>query len=63
MQRDYFWPSQLTDRSQPSVWEEDGKTDMWERANTKVKQILSEHNPSYLSDSDDARIRNTFNIL
>jgi len=45
MQRDYFWPSKLTDRQQPSVWEEQGSLDMWQRANTRVKEILAEYQP------------------
>ncbi len=63
MQRDYFWPSALTDRQAPAVWEEDGALDMWHRANVKVKQILDEHKPTYLDPSIDAKLRQDFNIL
>ena len=62
MQRDYFWPSQLTDRQQPSAWEEQGSTDMWQRANSKVKDILSTHKPDYVGVSD-RKIRNNYPIL
>ena len=62
MQRDYFWPSTLTDRQQPAAWEEGGKEDMWQRANTKVKEILKTHQPDY-SGKNDSRIRNTYPIL
>ncbi|MFK8081410.1 MAG: trimethylamine methyltransferase family protein [Granulosicoccus sp.] len=63
MQRDYFWPSALSDRQQPAVWEEDGAKDMWQRANVKVRQILQNHHPAYLSDENDRKIRDYFKIL
>jgi len=63
MQRDYFWPSALTDRQAPAVWEEDGALDMWQRANTKVREILAEHKPTYLELDVDSRIRQDYNIL
>jgi len=63
MQRDYFWPSTLTDRQQPSAWEEAGGMDMWQRANEKVRKVLNEHQPQYLSAEADERIRNHHTIL
>lgn len=63
MQRDYFWPSTLTDRQQPAVWEEDGAKDMWQRANTRVRQILNDHHPEYLSAEIDKKIRQRYEIL
>ena len=63
MQRDYFWPSALTDRQAPVVWEEDGALDMWQRANTKVREILTEHKPTYLEPDIDSKIRKDYNIL
>ncbi|WP_219988851.1 trimethylamine methyltransferase family protein [Leucothrix pacifica] len=63
MQRDYFWPSKLTDRQQPSVWEEQGSLDMWQRANTRVKEILAEHQPVYIRPETDAEIRRKYKIL
>lgn len=63
MQRDYFWPSKLTDRQQPAVWEEQGSLDMWQRANTRVKEILEEHQLEYLSPEADAEIRRKYKIL
>ena len=63
MQRDYFWPSKLTDREQPAVWEEQGTTDMWHRANVRVREILAEHQPEYLNAEADRAIRGRFNIL
>lgn len=62
MERDYYWPSKLTDREQPSIWQEQGATDMWQRANTQVRKILDNYYPNYLEDSIDRKIRSTFNI-
>lgn len=62
MQRDYFWPSTLTDRQQPAAWEEDGRQDMWQRANSKVKEILETHQPDYTGDND-SKIRDRYPIL
>lgn len=63
MQRDYFWPSDLSDRQQPAVWEEQGATDMWQRANEKVRRILAEHHPDHLSLEADKKIRAQHKIL
>ena len=63
MQRDYFWPSSLTDRSAPAVWEEQGAKDMWRRANEKALEILGAHHPDYLDDVADQAIRSKYNIL
>ena len=63
MQRDYFWPSSLSDRQQPAAWEEDGAKDMWQRANDKVRSILKDYQPDYLDAEADARIRRDYNIL
>ncbi len=63
MQRDYFWPSTLTDRQQPVAWQEGGSQDMWQRANVKVREILAQHKPEHLSTSADAKIRDRYNIM
>ncbi len=63
MQRDYFWPSPLSDRQQPAVWEEQGATDMWQRANQKVKDLLKQEQPEYIDKASDDRIRDAYSIL
>jgi len=63
MQRDYFWPSDLSDRQQPVAWEEGGAMDMWQRANGKVREILATHKPDYVSKEIDRHIRSRHNIL
>ena len=62
MERDYFYPS-LADRSEPRTWAEDGAKDAWAIANERVRAILAEHDPAYLSTDQDAAIRNQFKIL
>jgi len=62
MQRDYFWPTTLSDRQAPSAWEEGGASDMWQRANVRVRDILEQHKPDYLSSEADQRIRRSYNI-
>jgi len=63
MQRDYFWPSKLTDRASPTVWQEEGATDMWQRANLQVREILDQHHPEYIDHSAEQKIRSKYNIL
>lgn len=62
MERDYFYPS-LADRSEPKTWEENGARDARAVARDRVRQILANHHPEYLSAAQDADIRNKFNIL
>lgn len=62
MQRDHFYPS-LADRLEPRTWEQSGKQDMWQRANQRVRDILSTHHPVYLPSDVDARIQQHYKIL
>ena len=62
MERDYFYPK-IADRDAPVIWDENGRPDVWSRARTKVRQVLSDHHPTYLSPDIEARIRGEFNIL
>lgn len=62
MQRDYFWPTTLSDRQQPSAWEEGGSSDMFQRANVGVREILANHNPEYLASDAEQKIRRDYNI-
>jgi trimethylamine--corrinoid protein Co-methyltransferase len=62
MERDYFYPD-IADRSEPRTWAETGSTSAWERANIKAKHLLSEHQPTYLTDAQETAIRAEFNIL
>ncbi|MDH3219514.1 MAG: trimethylamine methyltransferase family protein [Gammaproteobacteria bacterium] len=62
MERDYFYP-RLGDRLEPTAWAEAGAQDAWQRANTEVRKILAGHDPEYLDQAVDAKIRARFNIL
>jgi len=62
MERDYFYPS-LADRDDPRTWQERGAQDARARARERVRQVLRDHRPVYLSDAQDREIRNKFNIL
>lgn len=61
MERDYVYP-ELSDRNPPITWSEEGRPDIWQRANKRAKQILAEYHPSYLSSETDRKIRELFPI-
>lgn len=62
MQRDYFYPK-LADREDPRMWGDNGAQDMWQRAQTKAREVLASHKPQYLDAAADKEIRARFNIL
>ncbi len=59
MQRDHFYPK-LADRQDPRTWEGMGKEDLWQKANRQAREILSTHQPRYLSTVADQKIKNEF---
>lgn len=61
MKRDYVYP-EVGDRLSPKDWAEQGSTDIVERANEKVREILSSHYPSHIRDDVDAQIREQLTI-
>ncbi|MEM9475778.1 MAG: trimethylamine methyltransferase family protein [Pseudomonadota bacterium] len=62
MERDYFYPS-LADRDDPRSWSDKGAPDAWRYARNRVREILENHHPAYLSTAQDDAIRRRFNIL
>ncbi|MGB3146821.1 MAG: trimethylamine methyltransferase family protein, partial [Paracoccaceae bacterium] len=62
MERDYFYPS-LASRTEPRTWAESGAKDAWTVARERVRAILADHHPAYLSGAQDEAIRDRFNIL
>lgn len=44
------WVPELTDRRNWEAWEADGAKDVRQRARERVRKILEEHNPQYVSD-------------
>ncbi len=61
MQRDYVYP-QVGDRTSPKEWAELGSTDVIQRSQAVVKQILSSHFPRYIDDVTDSELRKKFPI-
>ena len=62
MERDYHYPT-LADRDSPGAWAEAGSEDAWTRARRRARAILSEHDPRYLSDAQEAAIRARFPVI
>ena len=52
----------MADRRTPGEWEASGKEDIYKKAHTKVKHVLSSHYPEYINPTADARIRDKFPI-
>jgi len=61
MQTEYHYPS-LSDRETPSVWEQKGSKDIFERAREYVAKVLAEHHPGYIDRRLDEKIRSHFDI-
>ncbi|MEQ8651156.1 MAG: trimethylamine methyltransferase family protein [Kiloniellales bacterium] len=61
MRSDYVYPT-LADRQSVQDWMEAGATPIWERACTRVRQILAAEPPAHLSAEAEARIRAAFPI-
>ena len=62
MQRDYVYPT-LADRLEPDAWAESGSTDAYERARQAVAAVLEDHQPNYIDEATDQRIRHSLPIL
>ncbi len=61
MKRDYVYPA-VGDRLSPKDWAEQGSTDVVQRAQEKVRQILSSHYPAHIPDHVDEQIREQLTI-
>ena len=62
MQSEYFYPD-FSDRTSPTVWEEQGKPVLLEQAVRRKRDILANHVPGHVSDEIDARVRAEFPIF
>ncbi|MEM1131242.1 MAG: trimethylamine methyltransferase family protein, partial [Pseudomonadota bacterium] len=62
MERDYLYPK-LANRDSPAMWNKGGTPDAWQTAREKAEEILENHQPDYLGNACDQRIRSRFNIL
>ena len=61
MQSEYIYPD-FADRSSPTVWEEEGKPVMLQKAIEKKRAILAGHFPNHVSDRIDDEVRAKFPI-
>ena len=62
MERDYFYPK-YGNRIEPTTWAEEGARDISQEANDRVRTVLKNHQPEYLSPELDRKIRDNFKIL
>ncbi|EFL88047.1 trimethylamine methyltransferase family protein [Ahrensia sp. R2A130] len=62
MERDYFYTS-LADRLESRTLAENGAKDAWTVARERVRDVLANYHPDYLSSDQDAAIRRRFDIL
>ena len=62
MESEYLYP-EVSDRRAASDWEAGGSPDIRERAEARVREILSSHYPSYIDPRLDEEIRRRFPIL
>ncbi len=62
MERDYFYPS-LADREEPRTWAANGGKDAWTVAHERAREILSTHQPTYLTQEQESAIKARFHIL
>lgn len=61
MNSEFVYP-QLMDRERTDTWENEGKTDLLERAREKATRILDSHFPNYFGGAD-AQVRAEFPIV
>jgi trimethylamine--corrinoid protein Co-methyltransferase len=62
MQSEYIYPD-FSDRTSPTVWEEQGKPVLLHQALEKTREILARPAPRHVSDEIDARLRSGFPIF
>ena len=62
MQSEFLYPN-ISDRSSPGIWEEEGSKDILDHAHKRVWEILSSHYPDHLDHDLDNRIRERYPIL
>jgi len=61
MQTEYLYP-EIADRLTPGAWQEMGGENLYEQAHHRLKEMMSNYYPQYISASADARIRERFPI-
>ena len=61
MQKDYVYP-EVGDRSSPKEWAEQGSTNILEKAQKRLQEILSVHYPNHIDDATDALLRAKYKV-
>ncbi|WP_166416924.1 trimethylamine methyltransferase family protein [Cochlodiniinecator piscidefendens] len=61
MKSDYFYPH-FGDRQTPREWEEAGSRPIGDVAKDKARELLDTHFPDHISDENDTKLREKFNI-
>ena len=61
MQKDYVYP-EVGDRTSPKEWAEQGSTNVIEKAQVVVKDILDNHYPRHIDDGTDLLLREQFPV-
>ena len=61
MQREYFYPM-VGDRTSPKEWKEIGSTNVVQKAQDRVREILSAHYPGHIGEPTDKHLRELFGI-
>lgn len=56
MQKEYIYP-EVADRASPKEWAEQGRSDILQRAQARVREVLSQHYPGHIDDALDEQIR------
>ena len=62
MQSEYIYP-EVSDRSSPKEWEELGKPVLWQKAEERKNQILSQFHPEFISAETEAILRQKFDLF
>jgi trimethylamine--corrinoid protein Co-methyltransferase len=61
MRSEYVYPT-LADRASVDEWVAAGAPSLWDRAHTRVKEIVDAGRPDHLPTSAEAAIRDRFDI-
>jgi len=61
MESEYVYPA-VGDRLSPDDWRDAGSTDIWRRAESRVRDLLAGHYPEYIPSEVDTAIRDKFAI-
>ena len=61
METEYVYPA-VGDRRSPNEWNEQGATNVLQRAAARVRELLASHYPAHIDEAIDAEIRSRFPI-